>query len=150
MKCLLDTNCLIALVSVRHQHHADTLAAVEKRAKRKDEFIVAAHSLAEAYSVLTRLPTGHRVPPQVAADTLWDNFGDLKAIVLSQAEQWAAIKSFPENGVAGGRTYDALIAACAARAKADELLTWNTAHFASLIDGINVVSPSVVSRVTGE
>jgi len=37
--------------------------------------------------------------------------------------------------VYGGRIYDAVIAACARKAKARELLTWNLKHFEPFADG---------------
>lgn len=54
----------------------------------------------------------------------------------------AIIENAPRLGIVGGRIYDALIAACAARAKVNTLLTFNDRHFRSLLpDSIQVVVP---------
>jgi hypothetical protein len=37
--------------------------------------------------------------------------------------------SFTKIGISGGMAYDALIAACARKAKASFVLTWNPQHF---------------------
>jgi predicted nucleic acid-binding protein len=48
-----------------------------------------------------------------------------------------------EGSVAGGRTYDALIAACALETGATVLLTLNEAHFRQFeVPGLKVVVPS--------
>jgi len=44
-------------------------------------------------------------------------------------------------GLGGGRSYDALIAATAAHARVDELLTFNPRHFDPAPDGITVIEP---------
>jgi predicted nucleic acid-binding protein len=46
-------------------------------------------------------------------------------------------------GVAGGRTCDAIIAACAVKARAAVLLTFNQDHFAELVAaGVRVTVPA--------
>lgn len=141
MSCLLDTNCLVALLSTVHEHHEVTLAELNRRQKRAEPFVLASHSLAEAYAILTRLPAPLRMAPDFAMELLEQNFAALQSISLTPAETWAALKSFPSRGISGGRTYDALIAACAKKARVDTLLTWNVAHFEPLADGFAVVAP---------
>jgi predicted nucleic acid-binding protein len=52
------------------------------------------------------------------------------------------MRAAPEAGVAGGRTYDAVIAACAVAGRAETLLTFNAPHFASLpLGSVQVVVP---------
>jgi hypothetical protein len=50
--------------------------------------------------------------------------------------------------IGGGRNYDALIAATAAHASVDELLTFNPRQFDPAPDGIRVIEPSAPSRKT--
>ena len=61
--------------------------------------------------------------------------------MLTAAETWSVLGALPNRSVAGGRPYDALIAACAKKASVDTLLTWNTKHFESLADGFTVEAP---------
>jgi predicted nucleic acid-binding protein len=60
MKALLDTSTLIAAMLPDHVHHAHALAWLSRAKSGAFEFVGSAHSLAEIYAVLTRLP---RTPP---------------------------------------------------------------------------------------
>lgn len=54
-------------------------------------------------------------------------------IVALTAEEYATtLQSFAGLGVAGGAIYDALLAGCALKAKAETLFTWNLRHYAQL------------------
>jgi len=53
----------------------------------------------------------------------------LTLITLTGAEYHATIKEAAEAGIFGGTIYDALIARCALKAKAEAIYTWNTKHF---------------------
>ena len=55
---------------------------------------------------------------------------------LDGDEYLAAINRIAGMGIVGGAVYDALIAACARKAKADVVYTWNTAHFKLLGDEV--------------
>jgi hypothetical protein len=52
------------------------------------------------------------------------------------------LKDAPESGIAGGRTYDAVIAECARKAGSAALLTFNEKHF-SMVGGreLQIVVP---------
>jgi predicted nucleic acid-binding protein len=56
MKALLDTSTLIAAMLPDHVHHAPALAWLSRAKSGAFEFVCSAHSLAEVYAVLTRLP----------------------------------------------------------------------------------------------
>ena len=53
----------------------------------------------------------------------------LTPIALTTEEHFAAISEYSEMGVVGGAIYDALIARCALKAKAQTIYTWNIRHF---------------------
>ena len=57
MKIFLDTSVLVAAVLEQHGDHARAFAILERVQQGKDEGVVAAHSLAETYAILTRLPS---------------------------------------------------------------------------------------------
>jgi predicted nucleic acid-binding protein len=50
----------------------------------------------------------------------------------------------PKNNVAGGRTYDAVIGACAEQGKASTILTFNATDFTALGQDFDVVVPGTI------
>ena len=128
-RVLVDSSCLVAAALPHHEHHTATLADLARRRAAGHAFLVAAHSLVEAYAVLTRLPSPYRLSPVDALAVLDRNWSSMETVTLNGAESWRAVKHLAEAGVAGGRVHDGLIAECARKANADELLTWNVKHF---------------------
>jgi predicted nucleic acid-binding protein len=61
---------------------------------------------------------------------------------LTSRQYPAVLRALAAGGVAGGRTYDALIAEAARRAGATTLLTFNQRHFDPPPAGVAVVVPS--------
>jgi len=93
--------------------------------------VVAAATLVEAYSVLTRLPPPHRLAPDVALQLVDQNFArGVDCIALGANDYQALLRALPALGVAGGRVYDAVVAHCARRARVRTLLTFNALDFA--------------------
>ncbi len=90
--------------------------------------MTAAHAVAESYAVLTRLPAPHRLSPADALTLIESNFID-GAVALDVSGYRTLLRRAGAEGIAGGRTYDALIAECALQAKAAALLTFNARHF---------------------
>ena len=66
MKVFCDTNVLVAAFLRGHPHHNAARPVVERVEVGQDDGSVAAHSLAEAYAVLTRLPGRSQVAPGMA------------------------------------------------------------------------------------
>jgi predicted nucleic acid-binding protein len=131
--CLADTNCLIALLQSWHQHHHRTAREIDRRIARGARLVVAAHSLAETYSVLTRLPEPFRTPPLDARSAIFTSIvGNAEVAALSVDAYLRLLQSAPDRNILGGRIYDALIVACAVEAGADVLLTFNERHFVDL------------------
>ena len=118
----LDTSCIVACVCSWHVHHAQALAAIEARLAAGEKMMTAAHALAESYAVLTRLPAPHRLSPADALTLIESNF--FADVVALDVEGYRALlRHAGANGMAGGRTYDALFGDCALRANAATLLT---------------------------
>jgi predicted nucleic acid-binding protein len=104
--------------------------------------LVAAHSLMESYSVLTRLPPPRHLPPATALRLLEESFGTAEASALDAEAYRHLLRVAPHRGITGGRIYDAIIYACARAAGADTLLTFNEQHFLAVADGqIEIVVP---------
>ena len=78
------------------------------------------HALAETYSVLTRLPGDARVKPADAAALIDENFAE--SLPLGARAARVAHREFARQGIAGGATYDGLVA-LAARERGAVLVT---------------------------
>lgn len=127
MKVFFDTSVLVAASLVQNVHHQRSLAVY--LAAEKGQAHCAAHSLAEVYSTLTRLPGRQRMECDQALlllDSIRDRF---TVIALEPDEYYSAIADGAAEGVTGGTVYDALIARCALKAKATTIYTWNIDHF---------------------
>jgi predicted nucleic acid-binding protein len=139
---LLDTNCIVAAVCTWHEHHQSTLAELERRSLAREEAVLAAPTLVEAYAVLTRLPPPYRLGHDEAFGLLEANWGATSAVALTGAETWRVLREARAAGVGGGLVYDALVAACARKARAATLLTWNVRHLERFGgSGLAVVAP---------
>ena len=139
-RVLLDTTCLVAAALPQHEHHAATVDDLAHRRAAGHAFVMAAHAILEAYAVLTRLPSPHRLTPADALAVLTRNWARSETIALSAAESWRVVQEHGSHGIGGGRVYDGCIAACARKGKADEILTWNVRHFDAAA-GTKVVTP---------
>ncbi len=142
MKVLLDSSCLVAAACDWHAHHEITVSDMERRLRQRGRFVMAGPALVEAYSVLTRLPPSFRLSPADAAHVLEASWSRSEIVALTAAEYWALLREESAGGIGGGRIYDALIARCAKKAGAGEILTWNVDHFGPFAgDGLTVSMP---------
>jgi predicted nucleic acid-binding protein len=113
-----------------HPSHVPALSRLQNVKDGTDTGIVAAHSVAELYAILTRLPVHPHITPMVARQLLEHNVFDLCEIVsLSDKEYIAVIDHLNGLGIVGGATYDALILHAASLASVDRVLTLNEKDF---------------------
>lgn len=138
MKSFLDTSILVNTFQVDQAHHNASFDLFARQTKATG--CTAAHCLAEMYSALTRLPVKFRLRPEQALHAVQDVQARLTTIALNDAEYAEALSIAAEAGIAGGALYEALIARCAIKAKAQIIYTWNTKHFARL-------GPEIAKRV---
>ncbi|MDH3598078.1 MAG: PIN domain-containing protein [Candidatus Tectomicrobia bacterium] len=138
-----DTNCMIAAVCTWHEHHERATEEIEHRLERGEALFVAAHTLVEAYSVLTRLPPPYRLSPADALALIEENFIEPTRIITLEARSYRTfLRRVRDEGIHGGRTYDAIIATCALKARATTLLTFNKSHFLPFEErGLTIVVP---------
>ncbi len=121
---------MIAAVSSWHEHHERARYEIENRLGRKQQMIVAGPALIEAYSVMTRFPAPHRIAPDDARSLLEENFlRGVKVVALGAVAYGALLRGAPDAHISGGQTYDAVIAACARKARVNALITFNEKHF---------------------
>lgn len=56
----------------------------------------------------------------------------LTIVSLDGNEYLQVIRGAAAHGIVGGTVYDAILAGCAVKARADTIYTWNDRHFRSL------------------
>ena len=139
MKHFLDTSTLIAAFLENDQRHAECRALLLRM--RPQTAACSAHSLAEFYSVLTRLPAPLRLKPEQAWLLLEDVHQRLTPVALTSAEYLREMRRIAQSQIPGGQVYDALILAAARKCDADRIYTANLRHFQSL-------APDLAGRIT--
>jgi predicted nucleic acid-binding protein len=138
VKFFLDTSVLVPVFVEEHPHHEASLAVFLRSDKKRGS--CAAHSLAEVYATLTRLPGKHRACASEAMLFLENMQERLVLISLDAEEYWRAVMHSAESGIVGGMIYEALLAHCALKARAETIFTWNVEHFRR-------VGPEVAKRI---
>jgi predicted nucleic acid-binding protein len=136
---LLDTSCLAAAVCAWHEHHEATRKEIARRQARGEVLVLAAHSLAEAYSVLTRLPEPHRLRPEDALAVLEANWSETRLVALGGSEYRGLLRRCRDSDIGGGGVYDAVIAACARKGRVATLLTWDVSGFERFLEDVPIV-----------
>lgn len=101
-----DTSVVVAGVSAWHAHHA------VGRARLADVGWLPAHVLAEAVSVLSRLPDGYAVPLHDAVAVV-RRLADGRVRQLRADRYLVALGAVASAGLGGGAVYDAIIGATA-------------------------------------
>ena len=130
MRTLFDTSVIIAALIEAHPMHQRAFPWLKQAKEHEFELIVAAHTVAELYAVLSTLPTKPRISPAVAWRLISENIEAVGRIVsLTAGEYNSAIKKISEMGLPGGIIYDALIAKVAEKSEVERLLTLNSDHF---------------------
>ncbi len=107
---LVDTRVAVPLLMSSHAAHVMVNASVGGRS-----VALAGHALQETYAVLTRLPGDSRVAPPDAVRLLGDRFDP--PAVLDRRSARVAHAVLADSGIAGGATYDGLVALAARAAK---------------------------------
>jgi len=102
------------------------------------------HCCLEFYSVATRLPPEYRLTPADALQLMQEElFGRMSVHDLPPADRTGLLRSASQDGIAGGRIYDAHIADIARAAGATVIVTDNRRHFVSTLrHGIRVETPA--------
>jgi len=127
MRAFFDTSVLIPVFVEDHEHHEASLEVFLQA--NKDQGSCAAHSLAEFYAVITRLPGRHRLSGDQALLLVQGIRERLTIVTLTAEEHFSALQAAAAAGIVGGAIYDALLVRCAAKSGARTLFTWNVRHF---------------------
>jgi predicted nucleic acid-binding protein len=99
-----------------------------------------AHTLAEVYAVLSRLPGGKKVRPELAGLLVEQIVARVTVVSLDAEEYAATLRTTARMGLAGGIVFDALLLACARKVDAERIYTWNVRHFL-------MVAPDLAGRI---
>jgi predicted nucleic acid-binding protein len=138
VKYFFDTSVLVSVALMGHPDHAPSLAAYLKANTRNA--CCAAHSLAEVYATVTRLPGDQRMSADDALLFLDDVRSRLAIVALEAQGYHAALASAAAANIVGRTIYDMLLAQCALQARAEIIYTWDVADFSRL-------GPQIAKRV---
>jgi predicted nucleic acid-binding protein len=138
LKGFFDTSVLVPVFYGDHVHHQPSLELFIQFDKSTG--CCGAHSLAEVYSTLTRMPGKHRISGEQAMLFIGSIRERLSIVALSGDEYADALQSAASLGIVGGGIYDATLAHCALKAQAEAIFTWNQRHYAQC-------GPAITSRL---
>ena len=127
MRAFFDTSVLVPAFYGDHQHHSASVDCFLRFSKK--HACCGAHSLAEVYASLTRMPGQHRISGEQAMLFLGDMRERLTIVSLDDQEYFEAIAAAAAAGVVGGTIYDALLVQCALKARSEIIYTWNVKHY---------------------
>ncbi len=128
MKAFLDTSVLVPVAMGDHENHEGCLNLFVRYSQ--DEACCAAHSLAEVYAVLTKLPGKHRITPDQAMLFIGSIRERLTVVSLTGGEYAETLAQAATLGIQGGTVYDLLLSTCALKAEAKTIYTSNVRHYA--------------------
>jgi predicted nucleic acid-binding protein len=130
VRILLDTSVLVAAMVEAHPAHDKGLMWLKRATSGGEKGLVAAHSLAELYAILTTLPVQPSISPADAQQLIRQNIVEkLEIVPLSSQDYVQVLEHLTNLGIVGGATYDALILHAAANAKVDLVATFNEKDF---------------------
>jgi predicted nucleic acid-binding protein len=137
---------LVAAVVEEHPAHALAFPWLQRVKDKADAGVVAAHSLAEMYSVLTRLPVRPAISPEIAREVIAVNVQDTCEVVsLVAADYVTLLNHLAGLKITGGAVYDALLLHVAWKSNVDQVVTLNAHDFRRVYPALatKIVSPMV-------
>jgi predicted nucleic acid-binding protein len=136
VRICFDTNVIVAGFLVDHDRHALCRWWLDRARNNEFQPLISVHSLAEIYSVLTRLPMPHRLSPQTVERMVNENLANFERIALSVTDYELVLADAVRLGIVSGGVFDALIGRAAIVGRADRLLTFNVRDFERLGDSV--------------
>jgi predicted nucleic acid-binding protein len=92
------------------------------------------------YSTLTGRPHPMRMPISAALTLIEQTRNRMKIVTLSEDEYFAVLQESARAGRVGGIIFYALLIACARKATAETIYTWNVRHF-------RLIAPDLAGRI---
>ena len=128
MRGFFDSSVLVPLFYRDHVNHGPSQELFIQF--NRSTGCCGAHSLAEVYATLTRMPGKRRITGEQAMLFIGNIRERLSIIALDPEEYAEALTASAARGIIGGTIYDAMLAHCALKSKAQAIYTWNTRHYA--------------------
>ena len=141
--CFFDTSILVGgIIELNGPQAPAQKAMAAVAAGIFDSPLTAWHCCLEFYAVATRLPHEFRVSPADAWQLVQEEIMDRFAVhALPRNRRESCLRTASQDGIVGGRLYDAHIAEIARTAGADIVVTENRRHFTQLLrHGIRVLT----------
>jgi len=133
MNVFFDTSVLVAACVEGHPEHERSFSWLTRAYRGEIEMVIATHTLAELYVVLTRLPIRPRLAPSLVRRIIRDNIETKAQIAEISVKQYQKVlDELAHQNLAGGIIYDALAVSVAKRQEVDVLLTLNRKDFLRL------------------
>ncbi len=133
MNIFFDTTVLVAASTLSHPHYAQARPALLRVASGEDKGFISAHSIAEVYAALTRLPVVPRIHPVEAQRIIRGNLlPNFELVPVSTEDYLDALGNVSGKGWSGAKIYDALLLSCAEKCAADRIYTFNLGDFRAL------------------
>jgi predicted nucleic acid-binding protein len=127
MKGFFDTSVLVPVFYGDHVHHHASLSLFIQFDKSTG--CCGAHSLAEVYSTLTRMPGKHRISSERAMLFIGSIRERLSIVALNGNEYADVLAASAALRIVGGGIYDAVLAHCAIKAQVQAIYSWNGRHY---------------------
>jgi predicted nucleic acid-binding protein len=144
VRILFDTSALVAVLIQTHPAHVRVMSWLRRAEIDNSPRLIAAHSLAELYSILTTYPIRPRISPAAAQQMIEQSIlSTFEIVQLSGVDYTTVIAYLARQGITGGATYDALILSAAVKAGADQIVTLNERHFRRIRPDLaeNIIAP---------
>jgi predicted nucleic acid-binding protein len=138
MKIFLDTSVLIAASDADRPDHPASYPLLASATR--ETTACGAHTLAEVYAVLSRLPGGKRQRPELAGRLVEQIIERMAAVPLTVEEYAETIRKTARASLSSGIVFDALLLTCARKVNAERIYTWNVRHF-------KMVAPDLADRI---
>jgi len=120
---------------------------MEATLESEGSLILPMPALVEAYSVLTRMPVPFRLSPADASRALQTSLQGVSRLAsLSDEASWPFLADLAQSRAIGRAVYDFQIIACAIKAGAKQIITFNVRDFERLKpEGLKIINPLAVA-----
>jgi predicted nucleic acid-binding protein len=139
----VDTSVWVGALLTCHPDHGACSRALADAAAQQVRLVASAHTLAEVFSVLSRLPLRPAMRPADAQILVTQGLMPKATIIdITHADELAAIALAVAAGRRSGAVHDALHVVVARRAGAGLMLTLNRKDFVDLWDADHIQVPA--------
>ena len=97
MRVFFDTSVLVAAMVTAHPAHSRCLPWLQRVKSGIDTGVIAAHSIAELYAILTRLPLQPRIGPTVARQLIEQNVLSVCEVVALLEPEYGSLIAIPST-----------------------------------------------------